>query len=419
MSKRVAIIGGGIAGLTAAYQLNKRHDIVLFEKDGRLGGNAHTITTECGLTFDISVAVFGKNSYPNFVKLLDKLDIKRIKFSGSGIGMQNLDTKEEFFSTPFSLKGLIAQKLVTFHPRVVLGMLMGFIAMRNAINFYKEGKLDGLTMREALELVPGYTEEIIMGQMFIFCLVSSMYYEEIMDAPASLFFGKAFVHNDFFSIKAWYSLFTAENNTQSYVNALASNFSDKIVLNSKIKQVIRNDEGVVLKMENSDEQDFEKVVFACNADQALNLLEEPTEEEKNILSAWKYKDGPIVVHQDKSSFPEKEYYNLYTFLYSKNEGRVHTSVSGHIRNLKHIPDDCKFISSQHPNFPILEELVEYRKVFRTPIYDSASFATIKDLPSLNGKMNTYYCGSHFGYGLHEDAVTSAIEVSRMLGVSWT
>jgi predicted NAD/FAD-binding protein len=419
MSKRVAIIGGGIAGLTAAYQLNKRHDIVLFEKDGQLGGNAHNITTECGLTFDIAVAVFGKNSYPNFVKLLDKLDIKRIKFSGNGIGLRNLDTKEEFFTTPFSLKGLIPKKFAMFHPRVVLKILKGFIAMRNAINLYKEGKLDGLTMREAFELVPGYTEKNIMGQTFIFCLVSSMYYEEIMDAPASFFFGKAFVHDDLFSIKAWYSLFTAENNTQSYVNALASNFSDKIVLNSKIKQATRNDEGVVLKMEDGDEQAFEKVVFACNADQALNLLVEPTEEEKNILGAWKYKDGPIVVHQDKSSFPEKEHYNLYTFLYSENEGRVHTSVSGHIRNLKHIPDDCKFISSQHPNFPILEKLVEYRKVFRTPIYDTASFATIKDLPNLNGKMNTYYCGSHFGHGLHEDAVTSAIEVARMLGVSWT
>ncbi len=415
MKKKIAIIGGGIAGLTAAYLLNRKHDITLFEKDDRLGGNAHTITTKDGLSFDIAAAVFGKNSYPNFVRLLKELDVPMCSLAGGGVGWRNLDTNEARYF-PTTLRGFIAQRFAQFNPITFYRSIKAFMNMQEGKRLYKQGKLEELTMEEAYRLLPPFKGDTIFIHNFLLCIVSSMYYEEVMKGPAEYFFGKMVTHKDFFE-NFIFGLFQAEKNTISYVDALAAHFRDKVVLESKIKSVARDEKGVTLKMADGSEARFEKVVFACNADQALRLLESPTADEKRLLGAWRYKDGPIVVHTDRTYFP-REYYNLFTFLYTNRDGKVHTSVNGHIRNLRSVPDDCKYISSQHPNFPIKEDLIEFKKVFRTPIYDENSFLTIRQLPGLNGKTNSYFCGSHFGYGLHEDCVTSAIQVASMLGVEW-
>ena len=417
MKEKVAIIGGGIAGLTAAYLLRKEYDITLFEKDDRLGGNAHTITTHDGLTFDIAVAVFGKNSCSSFYSLLKELNIDTNIFPPPGISMHNLDTKDEYCFSP-NISGMFASNFSMFKPGnlMLVPSLMSFISKGKKKN--RAGEFDNVTMKESFELLPPVKKNVRLMLMFMLCIVSSMSYEEIAATPATFFWGKITKYNDYFTFKFLYVLFQASGKTKAYVDALASNFKDNVILNSEIKSINREKDTVILTNKDGTVQNFNHVVFACNTDQALDLLENPTEDEKRLLGAWKYKNGPIVVHQDRSSFPEKEYYSIYTFLYTERNNKINTSVTGHIRSLKGMPDDCKYISSQHPNFPIDDSLIEYQKVFRTPIFDTKSIPTISELPSLNGKLNSYYCGSHFGYGLHEDAVVSAKNVAEMLGVKW-
>ena len=416
MRQKIAVIGGGMAGLTAAYLLREKYEITLFEKTDRLGGNAHTFTTREGVSFDIAAAVFGKNSYPNFFKLLKQLNVKTCRLSGGGIGWRNLDSGEYDHFAP-TWRGLLAQRFASIYPWIVYRNLASFLIVTEGKRRFKQGKLKGLSMKEAFARLPAFPGDSMFLHMFVLCLVSSMYYEDVMQGPAEFFFGKMTTHRDFF-VNFLFGLFQAEENTISYVNALADHFRDRVKLNARIKSVARKENQVILKMEDGSEARFDQVVFACNADQALKLLEQPTEQERRLLGAWRYNDGPIVVHRDRSCFPPGEFYNLFTFLYTRREGKVHTSVNGHVRNLKTVPDDCPIISSQHPNFPIREELTEFKKIFRTPIYDRRSFAAIPELPSLNGILNTYYCGSHFGYGLHEDCVNSALAVARKLGVEW-
>jgi len=416
MGEKIAIIGGGMAGLTTAYLLNGKHDVKLFEKDDRLGGNAHTHASSDGLEFDIAAAIFGKKSYPNFVKLLKELKVDTCGPSGGGAGWRNLDTGE-YNNFTWCLRGLIAQRFSQMYPWNALANAKTFLNIIRGWWMNNRGKFDGLTMEEAYAMLPEFPGATKYLHLFGMCLVSSMYYDDVMAAPAPFFFDKMAEHSDFF-LNPVLNMFQPKHNTKSYVDALASHFEDKIVMKSKIKSVLRNDRGVTLKMDGGSEDEFGKVVFACNADQALRLIENPTDDEKRLLSPWTYQDGPIVVHKDHSSFPDKEYYNLFTWLYTDKDGKVNTSVNGHIRNLWAVPDDCKYISSQHPNFPIAEDLVDYKKVFRTPIFTKESVAAIERLPSLNGVMNSYFCGSHFGYGLHEDCVNSAAAVARMLGVEW-
>ena len=158
------------------------------------------------------------------------------------------------------------------------------------------------------------------------------------------------------------------------------------------------------------------MIFACNADQALELLDAPTPLERELLSAWRYKDGRLVVHRDHTAFPKRELMQAYTFLYRRRDGGFSTSVNGSLWFEPGVPRTCDLIASQHPNFPIREDRIELDTVLRTPIFDFRSCATTARLPELNGVKNTYYCGSHFGYGLHEDAIRSAVDVARALGV---
>jgi predicted NAD/FAD-binding protein len=423
MNQKIAIIGGGIAGLTAAYLLHEKYDVTLFEKSGRIGGNAYTLTTRDGEEVDIAAAAFGKFSYKNVLRLFSKLNIETVSpfdinpFNtfGLGISFYNLDTKKGMFMTP-GIKGLICQHFEMLRPDRVKSILQLVRGFKKAKQLLDTGDLEGLTVEEALKKIPqltGDAELIFIGGL---CLISSMHCDDVLDAPANFFIEKLKVYDDLLPPKALFSVCFTKNKTRSYVEALSSGYKDRIILNSTIKAVIRKDNNVVLVMEDGGKLVFDKVVFACNADQALKLLEESTEKEERLLGAWKYTEGKIAVHTDHSYFPKRELMEGYTFLYRDKGRYIETSISGSLWALPGVSKDGNLISTQHPNFPIDKDHLVFEKVFRTPIFDFDSCSTIKELPSLNGIKNTYYCGSHFGFGVHEDAVTSAIEIAKNLNV---
>jgi predicted NAD/FAD-binding protein len=277
-----------------------------------------------------------------------------------------------------------------------------------------------LTIEEALQKVPllrGDARLIFIGCL---CLISSMHCDDVLDAPARYFMEKLNVYDDLLPIvpKTLFAINFVKNGTRSYVRALSAPYREGIILNARIKSVRRQHARVQVRMEDGKELLFDKVIFACNADQALGLIEEPTRDEKRLLGAWRYTEGRIVVHSDHARFPRRELMQGYTFLYRDTGRYIETSVSGSLWALPGISKKCGLISTQHPNFPIARDRIVFEKVFRTPIFDPRSCSSIAELPSLNGVRNTYYCGSHFGFGLHEDAVTSAVEVARALHVDF-
>jgi predicted NAD/FAD-binding protein len=241
-----------------------------------------------------------------------------------------------------------------------------------------------------------------------------MHYDEVMAAPATFFIGKL---RDHFASGPTTFRYTPRR-TKSYVEALSRSFRDRTVLSAGIRGVARTETSVTLRIEDGPAQVFDKVIFACNADQALALLDEPTDSERRLLGAWEYKDGLVVVHRDDTSFPPPRMRALYEYMYTNRNGEIETSINACYRFQPGVSRANDLLGTQHPNFPIREDRIEFQKTFRTPIFDTQSVKTIPELPSLNGAMNTYYCGSHFGHGLHEDAVSSAIAVAEQLGVQW-
>ncbi len=415
MGEKIAIVGGGIAGLTAAYLLNDKYDITLFEKEDRIGGNMYTLNTSDGHEFDVSIFFFNKKTYPNFFKLLKKLGLKvtTLPLAGASMTMHNLDSKETryFNFDPFA-KWMIK--------RISLKTMMinfnFFINLIRGLRMFRDGKFEGLTMKQAMDMLPDFREEGKKLLLFPLCLMASMYYDELMGAPAVYFWSKVDEHyGTLGKVMSWRLI---DYRTKEYIEALSKSYQDKIVLNSDIKSISRTENNVTLKMGDGSKLDFDRVVFACYADQALKLLEQPTDEEKRILGVWKYNDGLVVVHKDNKLFPEKDLLAMYEYLFTDRDGDIQTSINATYNYQKGVSDECEYLGTQYPNFPINDELIEFQKVFRTPIYTDGSTPMIKELPALNGKMNSYYCGSHFGYGLHEDAVTSAIEVAKKFGVGW-
>ncbi len=417
MKKKIAIIGGGVSGLTAGYLLHKVHDVSLFEKTSRLGGNAYTFEASKGEKVDIAVAAFGKAGYPNFYKLLEHLDVKTSLCIDSYMSFHNLDTKKGLYLTP-TPKGLWAQRFSLMHPKNLVSVYRLFSGVRKGKKMNRNGELDGLTMTEAMKKLPMLKDDARTILISALCLMSSMSAEEVYKAPASFFFDKLAHHSDVVSLKAAWSVRAMSEGTRSYIQKLADPFREKITLNAAISKVIRTNDKVTLLFENGEQQEFDNVIFACHADHAYKMLESPTPIEDKLLGVWKYKDGAVIVHRDGSSFPARPLSQAYTFIYDVKDGVFNTSVNGALWHEPSVDKTTELYSSQHPNFPIAEDKIELKEVLRTPMFDFETAKIKAELPQLNGQMNSYYCGSYFGYGLHEDAITSAMNVAEQFGVKF-
>lgn len=412
--ERIAIIGGGIGGLASAYLLNDLYDVTVFEKQNRIGGNAYTFKTKTNDLLDVSVFLYSTVSYPNFFKLLAKLGFKDVAPKKTLLvtgAYQNIDTKQTTLVT--GIRNAFISPVIW---KTLFVVLRSIPSMRRAFKMEGRGEFEGKTLEESFAMA-GVSKSTSMLVSFPIALSSSMIMSDTLGSPAKYFFGKMRKH--FAGAKKSQSWKLIKIRSKAYIDALAKPLANKIRLNSDIDSVIRNENGVNIRMADSSTEAFDKVVFACNADQALELMAEPSDEEQRLLGAWRYQPGAVLVHTDKTLFPKNEkHWGIYEYLYSTKDGKLNTSINAAYRKQIGMPKDSDYLGTQHPNYEIDESKTEFKQVFRTPIFDENSLASRDELPSLNGKNRSYFCGSHFGWGIHEDAIKSAVELSEMLGAEF-
>jgi predicted NAD/FAD-binding protein len=410
---RIAVIGGGIAGLTAASRLSPRHEVTLFEKSGRVGGNAYSVRTREGFDVDIAVAAFGRAGYSNFYALLSELGVETAMCLTSYASFHDLERQTGTYLTA-TLAGLVAQRFDALRPGKLWRLSKLISGLHQAQQLRLEGRLDGKTMRDLLAMVPdlsGDARTVLLGSL---CLLSSMNLEELLDAPARFFMEKLAHHHDFISPKAFYSVRAIKRGTQAYVQALASKLEGHLELNAAVSSIRRTPQEVTVRLATGEVRSFDRLILACPAPQALALLDDPTADERRLLGAWSYKAGQVVLHRDLSHLPARALIQAYTVLYRKTpDGELaNVSINGALWHEPQASSTCDYVSTQYPNFDIDPALVELETVLHTPVFDFASVATTAQLPRLQGVRGTAFCGSYFGFGLHEDAVTSALAAAR-------
>ncbi|BCR04945.1 amine oxidase [Desulfuromonas versatilis] len=417
-SLNIAVIGGGVAGILAAYLLQQRHQVSLFEANAYLGGHTNTVEIpdgpDAGLAVDTGFIVLNDVTYPLFQRFLGSLGVPT-RDAEMSFGFQCAKTGLVYAGN--NLGGLFAQRRNLASPR--FWSLLFEIA--------RFGRL------ARSELFAGCVPQVTLGDYLRQNRFSSFMIEnyllpmaaaiwstpalQVADFPAETFL-RFFSNHGLLSLRNRPQWKTVVGGSYSYVKAFCKNFRGRIELGAPVAKVFRGPERVRVRFHDGASQDFDRLVVASHADQALRLLGDPSEEETRLLGAWRYQLNRTVLHTDDSLLPKlKSAWAAWNFTRESGGDDQRPAFVTYYMNLlqgfhsrKHY---CVTLNRRQPFAPE-SEIAEFD--YHHPQYTFESLATQPHLARLNGRRQTWFCGSYFGYGFHEDAVRSAVAVGRDFGV---
>ncbi|MBI60109.1 hypothetical protein CL657_02705 [bacterium] len=417
-NKKVAVIGAGVAGLTAAYLLSKKFNVHLFEKNHYLGGHANTITVpngiDTGKPIDTGFIVFNKQNYPVFLSLLHALDVPYMK---SDMSFSYFCKHPQLLYSSDVPSGLFAQKRNWFSPSF-------YKLISEILRFNKQASSDSNSPLLDSETLGDYLTRHCFSESLIRCYVVPMgsaiwsaSFNETLAMPAYTFLhfwrnhGLLQVTNR----PAWY---TVKGGSRTYVNALVNKLTN-VSLNNAATKISRFDNGVRIQTADQQECFCDYVVIATHADQALKLLENPTEDEKRLLGKWTYSTNRTLFHTDRSQLPpKKQCWASWNFMQVSQNLDDPVTVSYYMNRLQSIDSKTPYIVTLNAKDTIHDSYIIKELTYHHPCFNTASIATQSELPNLNNKNHTFFCGSYFKYGFHEDAAASGAAVAKYFGISF-
>jgi uncharacterized protein len=408
---KIAVLGAGISGLGSAYILSSKYEVDLYEKDNRLGGHARTTKIQDEGKFfgvDTGFLVFNEPTYPLLTKLFKQLDVKIEK---SDMSFAFWDKIKNIAYNGSSVKGMFAQKRNLFS-------ITHYIMIKDILTFNEKAtqdlNQDSKDLNKTLgEYISKYSDAF--KQRYILPMGAAIWStpsDEMNDFPARTFL-TFFRNHGLLGVDSHHQWLTVSNGSINYVNKIKEKISGKIFLNSDVIKIKRVENGVYLIHKNGKESFYDKVVLAMHAPDALEILDDATLDELEILSAFKYKENSAVLHNDNSIlYPNKKMYAAwnYTNSYIKNDLVTLTYWINTLQNLKTKKD--YFVSlneTQHINNVI--ERISYDH----PQFNLQAINMQKRKNEISGQNNTFYAGAYWRYGFHEDGLLSANEVGKLLG----
>ena len=412
---KIAVIGSGISGLSAAHFLSKKHKVDLFEKNDHFGGHSYTVEipsndTNGIISVDLGFIVFNKINYPNLVNLFEKLQVGYEK-SNMSFSVSIKNSNIEYSGS--GLKGLFANKYNVFNINFLKMIREIFYFYKMADKIKKEDFVNK-TLGEFLisKKMSNYFIKfhIIPMVSAIWSMPSALAYE----MPMSLFVN-FFQNHGLFKIKNRPQWYTISGRSKTYVKKVLETINGEYFKNYNIKKVSRNKNGVRLYYGKSNEYfEYEKVIFAVHADEALRLINEPTENEKKILENFQYKKNIGYLHNDERLMPRrKKAWSSWNSILDKNDGKKNC-ITYWLNKLQNLKTKKNYFLTLNPFISIEDEKIIKKIYFSHPFYDMKTVNAQKLLSELQGINNSYFCGSYFGYGFHEDGLNSGINVSNRL-----
>ena len=413
LKKRIAIIGSGISGLVSANLLSQEHDITLFEANHCLGGHTHTHNVNIArksYAIDTGFIVFNKKTYPLFCKLLDKYNIP-IQLSEMSFSYRS--DKKNLEYNGHNLNTLFADRRNLLKPQ-----FYRFIA--EILRFNKDAKKFLTIPSNANITIQHFTQQQRYSTHFIedylvpmMASIWSKTHHEIMACSAQFVLQFYANHGllDTYDRPAWYVI---ANGSSSYIPVLTNSFKHQIALNTKIISIERQQNQVVLKSA-TQQFIFDAVVIATHSDQALEMLTDPSDDEKNILSGIPYRENEVILHTDIRLLP-KHPLAWASWNYLDNDTPFPT-LTYYMNRLQSIESPYHFCVSLNLSEQIDESKIIKRFQYAHPCFNLQTHSIQQQKRLINGKNNTYFAGSYWGYGFHEDGVKSAIDVCELLGVT--
>ncbi|HXP50873.1 MAG TPA: FAD-dependent oxidoreductase, partial [Bacteroidia bacterium] len=225
-----------------------------------------------------------------------------------------------------------------------------------------------------------------------------------------------FKNHGFLGLNTQHQWYTLQNGSQSYREILIKPFKDKIQINNTVTKVRRENDKVILETINGDAHQFDKVIFACHADQALKILDQPTNIELQLLSPFKYQKNIATVHTDESVMPKnKKVWSSWNYRVEEQNGKLIPTTIYWMNRLQQISQKKNyFVSINALQGSINKDKFIMEIKYEHPLFDVPAMMAQKELQQLNRQRFLYYCGSYFKYGFHEDAYASAVELCKIL-----
>ncbi|MDN5114908.1 NAD(P)/FAD-dependent oxidoreductase [Aliarcobacter butzleri] len=408
---KIAVLGAGISGLGSAYILSSKHEVDLYEKEDRLGGHARTTMVQDEdkiFGVDTGFLVFNHPTYPLLTKLFKELDVK-IENSDMSFAFWDKDINRAYNGS--SLKGMFAQKRNLFS-------LTHYKMIKDILDFNKKANQDLKECNSNLDETLGeYIKDFsnAFKQRYLLPMGAAIWStpsDEMNNFPARTFL-TFFKNHGLLGVSTHHQWLTVSNGSINYVNKIKEKISGKIFLNSDVIKVQREVNGVYLIHKNGNKSFYDKVVLAMHAPEALEILENPTSKEVEILSAFKYKENSAVLHNDNNIlYPNRKMYAAWNYTSSNKQNKLIT-LSYWINTLQNLKTKKDYFVSlnETQNINNVIEKISYEH----PQFDLTAIKMQSRKDEICGHNNTYFAGAYWRYGFHEDGLLSATKVASKLG----
>jgi predicted NAD/FAD-binding protein len=407
--QKLAIIGTGIAGMSAAYFLKDQFQIRVFEQNDYVGGHTNTIEVDDGtekLPMDTGFMVFNEKTYPNLLNLFKKLQVP-YENTDMSFSVRNHELDLEFNGT--SALGLFAQKknLVNFRFIKMIREILKF--NQSAPIMLNNPRFDDMSIDQ-------YIKELGLSEYFftnflvpMSSAVWSTPTAKMRDFPAKSLV-RFFYNHGFVGVNTQLQWKTVSGGSREYRDRLISEFSENISCNSKIASISEDEKGVRVRGQGVD-QYFDKVIIATHADEALGLLESPSEFQQQVLSKFSYQKNEAVVHTDSSVMPKlRKNWSSWNFLMRENK----SYTVYYMNRLQRLSDRENFFVNINGEEFVAKDKIRQKITYHHPVFTTESVKAQKKISELNERSKIHFTGSYYRYGFHEDALLSSVDLCKQL-----
>jgi predicted NAD/FAD-binding protein len=413
---KLAIVGTGIAGMTAAHLLHEEHDLTIFEAGSHIGGHTNTVDVNLqGTTYaiDTGFIVFNDWTYPNFIALLDRLGVAS-QPSDMSFSVRCEETGLEYNGT--TLNSLFAQRRNLLRPSF-------YPMIRDILRFNRES-LDLLDEPGPGPSLGAYLEQNRYSPAFIRRYIVPMAgaiwsagRATMQEFPAR-YLVQFFKNHGMLSVDARPTWRVITGGSQRYVEPLVRPFRDRIRLQSPVESISRYPDRVEVRGRDQrgayQTERFDGVVLACHSDQALALLADPSPLEKEILGAIRYQPNEAVLHTDRSLLPRRRLAWAAWNYHLVPNPPDHALVTYHMNRLQGLSAPYDFCVTLNHTEAIDPATILKRITYHHPVFSPEAIAAQQRHGEINGCRRTWYCGAYWGFGFHEDGVKSAMTACQAL-----